>query len=46
MRYVKTAILAAAAAITLVCAPMAQAQDTLKLRFQARDLGSIDPALT
>ena len=29
-----------------VCAPVAQAQDTLKLRFQARDLGSIDPALT
>lgn len=46
MRHVKPFVIAAVAAITLISATIAQAQDTLRLRLQARDLGSIDPALT
>jgi peptide/nickel transport system substrate-binding protein len=46
VRHFKPIALAAAAAITLVSFATAQAQDTLRLRLQARDLGSIDPALT
>lgn len=46
MPLLKQTLLALVAAAALAGAPAANAQDTLNLRLQARDLGSIDPALT